>query len=240
MSIFKLTVLAVVVVSTICVYLFMRPYWVPLYHKVAGKQSVSDVIREYGETSEARLRPFFQQAGVQYPPKSVTLLAIKGTDQLELWASNDDNPVFIRTYPVLAASGVLGPKLQEGDEQVPEGIYSLEYLNPNSAFHLSMKLNYPNDFDLIHAHAEGREAPGTNIFIHGKAMSVGCLAMGDEVIEELFVLTATIGKESVKVAIAPIDPRKHNILPLAHGKPKWVSELYTNITDYFSRYQHSS
>ena len=167
----------------------MRPVWVPMYQKVAGKQTVNDVIEAYQAPAQERLEPYFQRAGIAYPPRSLTLLAIKDSDQLELWASDGDAKTYIRSYPILAASGIAGPKLREGDKQVPEGIYQLEYLNPNSAFHLSMKLNYPNAFDLKYAAEEGRTEPGTNIFIHGKAVSIGCLAMGDEVIEELFVLT---------------------------------------------------
>ncbi|NJN46820.1 MAG: L,D-transpeptidase family protein [Candidatus Competibacteraceae bacterium] len=92
----------------------------------------------------------------------------------------------IKHYPVLAASGTLGPKLCEGDRQVPEGIYRIKSLNPNSAYHLSLELDYPNAFDLRQAERDGRNNPGSAICIHGKAVSVGCLAMGDTAIEELY------------------------------------------------------
>lgn len=240
MNNFKYLIIAASLVGAVCVYLFMRPIWVPIYQKVLGKQTVSDVVTEYGRESNNRLIPYFKKAGIQYPPSQVTLLAIKDTKQLELWSTSEGKQVYIRSYPILAASGVLGPKLKEGDKQVPEGIYSLEYLNPNSAFHLSMKLNYPNEFDLKHAQKEGRTEPGTNIFIHGKAVSIGCLAMGDDVIEELFILTSLIGKNYVTVAIAPSDPRKRDILELASGKPKWVMELYIDLSNFFGMFQHTA
>ena len=69
-------------------------------------------------------------------------------------------------YPILAASGVLGPKLREGDKQVPEGIYGAEALNPNSKFHLSIRLNYPNTFDRRMAQSDGRTQLGGDIMIH--------------------------------------------------------------------------
>lgn len=218
----------------------MRPIWVPIYQKVVGKQTVSDVLMKYESETNSRLKPFFQKAGIQYPPSQLTLLAIKDTKQLELWVTHENKQVYIRSYPILAASGVLGPKLKEGDKQVPEGIYSLAYLNPNSAFHLSMKLNYPNQFDLKNAQSEGRSEPGTNIFIHGKEVSIGCLAIGDEAIEELFILTTLVGKNSVSVAIAPSDPRKGDILHLASGKPDWVTELYIDLSDYFEKFQYGT
>ena len=79
-------------------------------------------------------------------------------------------------------------KLREGDRQVPEGLYRLIGRNPNSNYHLSMKLDYPNSYDPRHAKREGRSNPGSNIFIHGKSLSVGCLAMSGEAIEAFFVL----------------------------------------------------
>ena len=235
----RIFVVGTLLSALIFAYFFMRPVWVPMYQKVAGKQTVNDVIEAYQGPAQKRLEPYFQSAGVAYPPRSLTLLAIKDSDQLELWASDGDAKTYIRSYPILAASGIVGPKLHEGDKQVPEGIYQLEYLNPNSAFHLSMKLNYPNAFDLKYAAEEGRTEPGTNIFIHGKAVSIGCLAMGDEVIEELFVLTSLIGKDAVDVAIAPSDPRTTDIQALANNQPEWVSSLYSDLSIFFADYQRS-
>jgi len=173
-------------VATFVVY--GRGVWVPVMIKISGRQSVADVVASVGSQARARLAIVFDEASVIYPPSSIYLLAIKDQASLELWAGDKNNPQYISTYPVKAASGSAGPKLREGDKQVPEGLYRVAGLNPNSSFHLSMKLNYPNAFDLKHARAEGRDSPGSDIFIHGKSVSVGCLAMGDEAIEELFVL----------------------------------------------------
>jgi len=117
---------------------------------------------------------------------------------------------------------------------VPEGIYSIAGLNPNSSFHLSLKLNYPNSFDLMHAKAEGRSSPGSNIFIHGNAVSIGCLAMGDPAVEEIFVLVADVERTNAEVAIAPSDPRIQPLEPL-QDLP-WTTELYADITNKFSHY----
>ena len=162
------------------------------------------------------------------------MLALKDTAQLEVWAGPKEDPTFIRSYEIKALSGVPGPKLREGDRQVPEGIYKIEGLNPNSSYHLSMKLNYPNSFDLKHAKAEGRREPGTNIFIHGKAVSIGCLAMGDRAIEELFVLAHDTGRHNVRVIIAPADPRKSSLVVDKH--PSWVTELYQSLETEFRQY----
>ncbi len=197
--------------------------------KFPGRWTVDDVLHDYAAYSEEKLRPYFKKAKVDYPPNEVLFVALKQEKKLEIWAKGEGDFRFIRDYDIQAASGVSGPKLRQGDRQVPEGVYRIVGLNPNSHYHLSMKLNYPNEFDVSHADLEGRYDLGGDIFIHGKAASIGCLAMGDETIEELFVLAARVGKENVKVVIAPRDPR---VMPLdtdAEGLPFWTSELYDQI-----------
>lgn len=217
--------------------MYGRPFWVPVYQKFAGKETVSSVIEKYGSNAENRLKPYFDEAGIPYPPEEIKLLAIKDKRSLELWASSGNGFTNVRNYRVQAASGVSGPKLREGDKQVPEGIYKIIGLNPNSSYHLSMKLNYPNDFDLHHANSEGRSSPGTNIFIHGKSVSIGCLAMGDHAIEELFTLVHAVGISNTEVVISPSDPRASPIHPPAGNEKPWISELYNLITKEFLRYR---
>lgn len=228
----SLTFLVATLIGIYLIYNFGRAYWHPLYIKVAGARTVEDVVQTYGVEARDRMAPYFKVAGVNYPPRSVALLAVKDDAILELWDTSESVPIFIRKYPIQALSGVMGPKLREGDGQVPEGIYQIEYLNPNSSYHLSIKLNYPNDFDLKHAIAEGRDEPGTNIFIHGKSVSIGCLAMGDLVAEELFILTTDIGRDNIEIAIAPQDPRKEQLNPIS--ELPWTKELYQDLTTYFT------
>ena len=216
-------------------YQYGRGFWMPVYVKLKGRTTVDQVVARIGEHSESKHKPRFASAGIAWPPTSVTLLATKKEKQLEVWASDGGAFQHIHTYPVLKTSGVTGPKLKEGDRQVPEGIYRVIGLNPNSAYHLSMKLDYPNQFDQQHANAENRTEPGSNIFIHGKAKSIGCLAMGDETIEELFVLAATVGIKNFKVVIAPQDPRKQTLTVAATDAP-WVADLYGQIDAEFSNY----
>ena len=199
------------------------------------KKTVNDVLEYFGEGVRNELAPYFEQANISYPPKKITMLAMKEEHRLELWAADEsDQYSFIHSYEIKRLSGVNGPKLREGDRQVPEGIYKITSFNPNSSYHLSMKLNYPNKFDLLHARKEGRTEPGTNIFIHGRAVSIGCLAMGDETIEELFVLSKDVGLKNIYMVIAPYDPRKKKLEYDINSQPKWVSELYLNIEKEFS------
>lgn len=220
-------------------YSWGRPVWMPAVRLLQGPQTVASVLERYEQPVATRLVPYFEAAGVSYPPEKITLLAMKQERKLELWAQGQDTGArfaFIRDYDIQKASGVAGPKLREGDRQVPEGLYEVEGLNPNSSYHLSMKLNYPNSFDLKHAKAEGRTQPGSNIFIHGKAVSVGCLAMGDPAIEELFVVAAQVDWGNVKVVIAPRDPRTKVIKADPDSMPAWTPDLYKAIIAEFRKY----
>jgi murein L,D-transpeptidase YafK len=141
----------------------------------------------------------------------------------------------IRTYPILAASGRLGPKLKEGDRQVPEGLYRIESLNPNSMFHLSLRLNYPNEFDRKQARLENRTNLGGDIMIHGSNASIGCLAMGDEAAEDLFILAAETGIDKVTVVLSPVDFRKKVFPKVTYPLPEWTGILYEQIKQELSK-----
>ena len=225
----------VILTMAIAFYHYGRAMWYPLVVKVMGKRTVSEVIAKYGDDARIQLKPLFESKQIIYPPKNLSLVAFKDANRLEVWAANEDkNYRLITSYPVKAASGDLGPKLREGDKQVPEGIYKITGFNPNSSYHLSMKLNYPNEFDLHHAAIEGRTEPGTNIFIHGKAASIGCLAMGDSVIEELFTLVYDTGRGNTDVLISPTDPST-NKLVVPSNAPQWTLELYNNIRTHYKK-----
>ncbi len=184
----------------------------------------------YQSIAMQRLLPFFQRAGVQFPPKQLALLVFKKNQRMDLWAKDAKHKhwVQIRSFEILAASGNSGPKLQAGDKQVPEGVYHINRLNPYSHFDLSMGLDYPNDFDRAHARQDGRSKLGGDIFIHGGDRSIGCIAIGDAAIEQLFPLVAAVGTEHVEVVIAPNDYRMHTP-GMAQVHPSWVAALYQNI-----------
>lgn len=192
--------------------------------------TVSGRLHQYGAAARTRLSPNFAKQRVSYPPSELIFVGLKEEKLLEVYAKSGTNGFkLIRTYPILAASGVAGPKLREGDRQVPEGIYRIELLNPNSSYHLSLRIGYPNAFDRAQAAKEGRTKLGGDIMIHGKAKSVGCLAMGDEAAEDLFVLAADTGIEKITVILAPVDFRAGKTVPANAKLPDWTKELYPQI-----------
>lgn len=228
----RLTRVVIVTVIVLAVsgafVVFGRGIWYPLLLQIRGPRSVADVLAKYGPAARTRLAPHFRRAGVSYPPKEIAILGFKEEKRVAIWARSGTEWRFIRDYPILAASGHAGPKLREGDSQVPEGVYRIAHLNPNSSYHLSMKVNYPNAFDLRMAKRDGRTRLGGDIFIHGKAVSIGCLALGDRAIEELFTLVAETGHARVRVVIAPNDLRTRGAIVL-DTTPRWAGELYRAV-----------
>jgi murein L,D-transpeptidase YafK len=138
---------------------------------------------------------------VGYPPHELMFRAFKKENILEIWgrSAKANRMILLKTYPVVRASGGLGPKRREGDLQVPEGLYYINRFNPRSRFHLSLGLNYPNASD----HILGDPfKPGGDIFIHGSNKSIGCLAMGDDQIEEIYTLARSTTRR-IQVLMLP-------------------------------------
>lgn len=194
-----------------------------------GGRTVESVMAEIGPEMSHRWGERFVPAGLPWPPAKITLLALKEEKRLEVWTARGGQWAHVRDYAVKAASGGSGPKLREGDRQVPEGVYRIAGLNPNSSYHLSMKLNYPSEADQERARLDGRTNLGGDIFIHGRAGSVGCLAMGDVAIEELFVLVRSAGADNVQVILVPHDWRDGRPFVRPAESPAWVDELYAEL-----------
>ncbi len=192
-------------------------------------RTVEGGLAAIGLRVDARWQPDFRRAGVAYPPGRALLRAFKRERRLEVWAGGASGPlVFIRSRPILGASGREGPKVREGDRQVPEGFYRIESLNPNSRFHLSLRVNYPNAEDRARAATEGRDPAtlGGDIMIHGGTASVGCLAVGDPAAEDLFVLAARTGAEAVELQIFPWDLRR---FPPPENVSGNLADLYARL-----------
>ena len=193
---------------------------------MTGWRSLDSAVDRYGPLVDIKLGREFTRQGLSYPPARIALIGLKHEKRLELWTASAGRWRYVKSYPVKAASGYSGPKLQEGDRQVPEGFYRIEEFNPNSNYHLSLKLNYPNAYDRERARQEGRGRLGGDIYIHGKDRSIGCMAMGDAAIEELFVLVERVGLANTEVIIVPQDFRNRPFLRNYRYDPPWVPELY--------------
>ncbi len=184
----------------------------------------------------------FQAKGIAYPPHEIYLRSFKASNELELWARNDDTSAYslVKTYQVCALSGILGPKRMEGDLQVPEGFYFIEDFNPKSDFHLSMLINYPNYSDQL---LGDKKRPGGDIYIHGGCVTVGCLPLTDVFIQELYVLCLNArlnGQSYIPVHIFPtrFDRAGLNFLGKTYTNDLEKQKFWVNLKagfDYFEQ-----
>ncbi|MER0438684.1 L,D-transpeptidase family protein [Emticicia sp. W12TSBA100-4] len=128
------------------------------------------------------------------------LRAFKKEQKLEVWAKNksEDTFILLKTYEFCATTGVLGPKRRSGDRQIPEGFYEVDLFNPQSQYLLSFRINYPNKSDLVFA---DKLNPGDNIFIHGHCVTIGCIPIGDENIQELYLIAAKAKSAGGKINV---------------------------------------
>lgn len=199
-------------------------------YAIPGEYSVEDRLEQFGVEATRRLTPSFHAAGLPFPPEYAAFLAFKDQRLLQVFARTENTGWrFIRSYAIHGASGYLGPKLRQGDRQVPEGVYRVTFLNPNSISHVSLRLDYPNAFDQEMAALDGRDNLGGDIMIHGGTNSIGCLAMGDEAAEDLFTLAALTTIENLIVVISPTDFRRPGLMTLAADLPLWTEELYDHL-----------
>ncbi len=178
------------------------------------------------------VKQLFSEAGVGWPPLQLLMRGFKKENRLELWAADAlRKPLtHVTTYEICYASGKLGPKRQEGDHQVPEGFYDIVWFKAKSDYHLSMQVSYPNTSDRVLGHPR---QPGGEIMIHGDCVSVGCLAMSDERIEEIWVIA--------RAAPRPVDvhlfPTRDMQGLLAQNPDSPHHAFWSNLKEGFDRFE---
>ena len=176
------------------------------------------------EAASKRVRPALEAAlrvkGLRWGAP-VFVRIFKEEKELELWV--DDGKVFkhFKTWPICKYSGTLGPKLKEGDGQAPEGFYFVprSRMNPRSRFHLSFNLGYPNAYD------RARQRTGSALMVHGNCVSIGCYAMTDARIEEIYSLCDAAlqnGQKFFRVHVFPFRMTAAN--QKRHSNSKWIGE----------------
>lgn len=196
-----------------------------------AEQMKFDRVRAAIAEKEPAIKRLFAQKRLSYPPKQIFIRVFKREQAVELWVSEADPDTFelLKEYKVCASSGTVGPKREQGDDQVPEGFYRIDRFNPLSNFHLSLGVNYPNQADKILG-VKGRL--GGDIFIHGNCVTIGCVPITDESIKELYVIAVearSAGQTSIPIHIFPAKLHEKGLKRLERefGNPKllefWMS-----------------
>lgn len=178
---------------------------------------------QYSRVKDARaevrygIKKLFRDRGLRYPAADIYLRAFKRERALELWVRPEGDTIFslLRTYDICALSGELGPKRGKGDAQVPEGFYTIDRFNPYSDYHLSLHVDYPNRSDQL---ISSQPDLGGDIMIHGGCNSIGCLALTDEGIKQLYWISVearAAGQQRIPVDIYPARLDDDNIAQLS-------------------------
>lgn len=173
------------------------------------------------------------------------LIAIfKQEKELVLYVKKKSESAFklFKTYPICAASGTLGPKRKSGDYQVPEGFYHINRFNPMSNFHLSLGINYPNQSDFLKTTSSN---PGGDIFIHGSCVTIGCIPMTDELIEEIYlyaIFAKNNGQLTIPVYIYPFKMTLSNmkLYSVKYLNNKLITDFWQNLKMGFDRFENNS
>jgi murein L,D-transpeptidase YafK len=185
-----------------------------------------------------------QNNGLTGDKLQIALIALKQEKIIEVYArkSNSEKYSLLVTYPICASSGKPGPKRKEGDLQVPEGFYYINHFNPESNFHLSLGINYPNKNDRKKSTATN---PGGSIYIHGNCVTIGCLPITDAKIEELYLLAlyaADAGQKQIPVYIFPFRMNETNMVTYRnkYASNKQLLDFWANLKTgyqlFFERY----
>lgn len=198
-------------------------------------------VRQAAKEKDEVLRRMFNEKKLSYPPKEILFRAFKQEAQLELWATNEAGSSYtlVRTYGICATSGVLGPKRRYGDEQVPEGFYELDWLNPQSNFLLSLHISYPNAADRI---LGSQWNLGGDIFLHGNCVTIGCIPITDDGIREAYwlaVLAHSEGQRHIPIEIFPARLTQQGLEALAktHSSQSRLIAFWMNLQKGFALFE---
>lgn len=183
------------------------------------------------------LQALLKSKGVNPACFDLYLRVFKQEGLLEIWVRSKEAKQFVllKTVTVCTTSGILGPKRRQGDGQVPEGFYEIASFQPQSNYHLALKVSYPNKSDRLKTITGD---PGGDIMIHGNCVTIGCIPIQDEPIEELYVLSVE-AKNHSSVIYTDIYPfifhEKNNPYINANSDPE-MSRFWNSLKsgyDYF-------
>ncbi len=176
------------------------------------------------------LKKLMEQKKIDPQNFNLYLRVFKYEKEFELWAKNTTDTKFqlLKTIPICANSGELGPKRKEGDLQVPEGFYQISAFNPNSNYNLALKVNYPNAADRIKG--AGNKLGG-DIMVHGECVTIGCIPLQNDPIQEVYILSveAKNRKQTINIDIFPCRFTKQNWSMLNENYNKDKIDFWTTL-----------
>lgn len=190
--------------------------------------TVQQAVKHYGTSARKVLAEKCRSAGVEYPPKNLVMIGLKQERKLVLLGGDSNSSMkVIGAFPLVSYSGVLGPKLKEGDLQIPEGIYRITGFQSHNM--LALYVDYPNELDRKNAMLDHRTKLGGDILIHGGSQSTGCLVVSDDDMELLFIAAHDVGLRNIELIIAPCDLTAQTPKVDLKSQPRWLPGLYESL-----------
>jgi murein L,D-transpeptidase YafK len=199
-------------------------------------------VKEAYAEKEKTILNYFKEKGFSYSGFNLFIRAFKAEQKLEVWIKEKDNNAYshLHTYNFSNTSGIPGPKRKEGDLQIPEGVYRINHFNPQSNFHLSLGINYPNASDKI---LSDKKQPGSSIYIHGNCVTVGCIPITDDKIKELYILAVEAknnGQESIPVHIFPAKFNDYSFTTLKENETnKSLFSFWRNLKSVYHDFENT-
>ncbi|MEP3277658.1 MAG: murein L,D-transpeptidase family protein [Stappiaceae bacterium] len=189
-------------------------------------------IEEVRQRVEPGLREDLQSAGFQLG-EAAFIRIFNEENELEIWLRTSDEFKLFKTYDICNYSGALGPKLKEGDRQSPEGFYGVDKaaMNPNSSYHLSFNLGFPNLFD------QANQRTGSFLMVHGNCVSIGCYAMTDQGIEEIYLIVEAAQETGQKMVPVHAFPFRMTRYRLALEQDNRWFEYWQNLKQGFDLFE---
>jgi murein L,D-transpeptidase YafK len=193
------------------------------------------------DEKEIVVKKYFQDKNLSPQGYNIFLRAFKLDGILEVWTKPKEGNTYtlLHTYKICSSSGVPGPKRKEGDSQVPEGIYQINHFNPQSNFHLSLGIDYPNTSDKI---LSNRKNPGSAIYIHGNCVTIGCIPLTDDYIKELYILAVEAknnGQKKITVHIFPTHLTESNLNRLTTTINASHKAFWKNLQNIYKDFESS-
>ena len=182
------------------------------------------------------------ELGVDSNSLQMFIRIFKDEAQLEVWVKSNKNSTYqlYQTYPVCSSSGTLGPKRCQGDYQVPEGFYHVNVFNPYSNFYVSLGVSYPNASDNIFGCARDK---GGAIMIHGNCVTIGCIPITDDKIQEVYVLAVearNAGQQNIPIHIFPAKISTEKLAAIKKEYPdKATQTFWDNLKEGYDKFETS-
>lgn len=204
------------------------------------KQLTYPRVKEADEQKRKGIQAMLKNISVDENKFDLFIRVFKTEKKLEVWVKNksDRQYKWLKTYDFCNSSGILGPKRKSGDLQIPEGFYKIDVYNPESSYHLSFRINYPNASDLI---LGDKENPGNEIYIHGDCVTVGCIPLGDDNIKELYLLAVLSknGNGKADVHIFPGKPDNEEYQKLLKQSPSQLKSFWDTLKPGYDHFENT-